>query len=84
MHKSSISSSYAFLPKLNGNQLLFNYQACKFQNKLLDEKKYKEEWSRIKVRKATEGMDNEFDKYANKEQSIIKYKVKGRNFTKLL
>ena len=33
-------TGYAFLPKLNGNQLLFNYQACKFQNKLLDEKKY--------------------------------------------
>ena len=61
-----------------------NLQYIQGLKRLLDEKKYKEEWSRIKVRKATEGMDNEFDKYANKEQSIIKYKVKGRNFTKLL
>lgn len=33
-------TGYAFLPTLNGNQLIFNYQACKYEKKLLDEKKY--------------------------------------------
>ena len=29
-------------------------------------------------------MDNEFEKYANKEQSVIKFKNKPKNFTKIL
>lgn len=33
-------TGYVFLPTLNGNQLVFNYQACKFQNKLIEEKKH--------------------------------------------
>lgn len=33
-------TGYAFLPNLNGKQITFNYQACKFQNKLLEEKKH--------------------------------------------
>ena len=52
--------------------------------RLLDESRYKEGWQKIKIRKATSGMDNEFEKYANKEQSIIKYKNKPKNFTKIL
>lgn len=33
-------TGYAFLPTINGNQLDFNYQACKHQKKLLEEHKY--------------------------------------------
>lgn len=33
-------TGYAFLPNLNGEQLIFNYKACKYQKKLLDEHKY--------------------------------------------
>ena len=61
-----------------------NLQYIQGLKRLLDEKKYKDEWAKIKTRKATEGMESEFDKYANKEQSVVKFKVKGRNFTKLL
>ena len=52
--------------------------------RLLDESRYKESWQKIKIRKVTSGMDNEFEKYANKEQSVIKYKNKPKNFTKIL
>ena len=61
-----------------------NLQYIQGLKRLLDEKKYKDEWAKIKTKKATEGMESEFDKYANKEQSVVKFKVKGRNFTKLL
>lgn len=33
-------TGYVFLPTLNGEQLIFNYQACKYQKKLLNEHKY--------------------------------------------
>ena len=52
--------------------------------RLLDESRYKEGWQKLRIRKATSGMDNEFEKYANKEQSVIKFKNKPKNFTKIL
>ena len=35
-------TGYALLPTLNGEQLIFNYQACKYQKKLLEEHKYED------------------------------------------
>ena len=61
-----------------------NLQYPQGLKKLLDKGEYKDAWKKIQTRKATIGMEEKFEDYANKEQSIIKFKIRGKNFTKIL